>query len=459
MYDPLQIAFREALQASILLAIVLFTAPARDDRSSRRSLLFGFFLAIVAGLSAGAVPFLTRALGPHETWTFWRHLCEAVLFYGSIVLLIRKLSPPRGLVNAGMFVLGFLLVFFEARTLGFIVHDMGMGSGRTAAAFGSAAGGLMLGALPLVLLRGAVRRLPLARAFLPASLLMTVGALQFWFGGLAELGGESIMVPLQNGLRLFVNEFMKSAQSALLLTDHPFLEVTFAGLARYLGSDRSALTITVLFLMIPPVLILITLFARPDPSVSGIAASSLRRRHLAAFRQDLTLQSAPVLGAFILLVVLLHAVNISLNPLYDPEPLPVRPAEGSGVLRIPIAGKTGDLNDKKLRKFVYYEGNKQVLFLAVMRPDGTVGLALDQCEICRPADWNKDARGYAQQGNNLFCKYCVTPIATSTVNTPGGCNPIPVPFAVRENTIIIAVRELVALFDKAEALERKGTHL
>jgi len=459
MFDPFYIAFREALQASVLLAIVLFSAPARDDAAARRGVLSGFFLALILGFAAGAIPDLTRALGPHETWTLFRHISESFLFYGSLILIVRRPLPPRGVTIAGMSLLGVMLVFFEARTLGFIIHDMGVVAGRPAAAFGSAALGIALGALPLILLREPLRKLPFDRMFTSASLLMFIGALQFWFGGLAELGGESIMIPLQNGLKLFVNEFMKSAQSALMISDHPFLDVTLSGLAQYLGSDRSALTITVLFLMVPPVLILITLFARPDPSTQDISASSRRRRNIAAFRQDLTLQSAPVLGAFLILVVLLHAVNISLNPLYDPEPVPVREADGSDVIRIPIADKSGDLNDKKLRKFVYYQGSKQVLFLALMKPDGTVGVALDQCEICRPADWNKDAKGYAQQGENLFCKYCVTPITSNAVNVPGGCNPIPVPFNVRENAIIINARELVTLFDKAEALERKGTHL
>ena len=459
MLDPFLIAFREALQASVLLAIVLFSAPARHDASARRSLLSGFFAALALGIAAGSVLPLTRALGTHESWTFWRHVGEAVLFYSSIVLLIRKLSPPPAVVNVGMFLFGSLLVLFEARTLGFIVHDMGVSAGRTPEAFWSAAGGLLLGCLPLLLLRGRIRRLPFERAFPPANLLMFTAALQFWFGGLSELGGESIMAPLQNGLRLFVNEFMKSVQSALLISGHPFLDVTFSGLAEYLGSDRSALTLTVLFLMTPPLIILAAVFGRPDPAVSHIAAASQRRQDVAAFRQDLVLQSAPPLLAFLILVVLLHAMNLSLNPLYDPAPFPVREAEGSDVLRIPITGSGSDLSDKKLRKYIYVEGSRQILFLAIQKPDGTVGVALDQCEICRPADWNKDARGYAQQGENLFCKYCVTPITAHSVNTPGGCNPIPVPHTIRENAIIISIRELVSLFDKAEALERKGTHL
>jgi len=459
MSDPFLIALREALQASVLLSLVLFSPPARDDRGARWSAVLGVLAGLGLGLVAGAVPAAARALGSHEHWTFWRHATESVIFYGSLVLLIRRPAPSPLLMRPGMFLLGIALVLFESRTLAFIVSDMGTVTGRPAVAFGWCGLGLLAGMLPLVLLRGRLRKLPFSRTFTPASLLMTVGALRFWFGGLAELGGESIMIPLQKGLQLFVNESMKSIQGALLLTDHPFLDVTFSGLAQYLGSDRSALTATVLFLMVPPVVILISLFSRPDPVVDGAAASSRRRQDIAAFRQDLTLQSAPVLAAFVILVVLLHAVNISLNPLYDPEPVPVREAEGTAFIRIPISGKAGDLGDKKLRKFVYYEGSKQVLFIAIMKADQTVGVALDQCEICRPADWNKDARGYAQQGENLFCKYCVTPIATSTLGTPGGCNPIPVPFRVEENTIVIGRDVLVSTFDKAEALERKGTHL
>ena len=100
-----------------------------------------------------------------------------------------------------------------------------------------------------------------------------------------------------------------------------------------------------------------------------------------------------------------------------------------------------------------------MLFIVIMKADGTIGVALDQCEICRPADWNKDAKGYAQKGENLICKYCVTPIATNAVNAPGGCNPIPVPFKITNNTIVLSKGMLISTFDKAEALEKGGTHL
>ena len=77
----------------------------------------------------------------------------------------------------------------------------------------------------------------------------------------------------------------------------------------------------------------------------------------------------------------------------------------------------------------------------------------------RPADWNTDAKGYAQKGEHLICKYCMTPIATSTVNNPGGCNPIPIPFSVQDGSIVIKLADLTGIYDKTQALEKKGTHL
>jgi uncharacterized membrane protein len=287
---------------------------------------------------------------------------------------------------------------------------------------------------------------------------MTIGALQFAFGGVAELERENIMVPLQRGLLPLLEQAMRSLQGLLLVTEHSFLNVPGTELARYLASDRTALTLTVLFVLTPPVFMLIHLFSRPDPPLSEIRVPAHRRQKLAFFRNELLAQTIPVMTVFLVLVVLLHAVNISLNPLYDPAPVPLRDDTTPEVLLIPLSDKLGDFSDKKIRKYVYYFGTKQIIFLAVLKADGSLGVALDECEICRPADWNVDAKGYAQKGEHLICKYCMTPIATSTVNNPGGCNPIPVPFRMDDGRIAVELKDLIALYQKVQDLEKKGTH-
>lgn len=459
MSEPFLIALRESFQCSVLLALAFFYPPVRENSKYVLGLVAGVFAAFLSGFTLGYVPAFGKDLVAHETWTFWRYAAESIIFYSSVAIVIRKPSPGPGAVASGLFILGFLLFFFESRALGFIVHDMGVMHERVAGALAAGLGGVVLGFVPFIILRSLLRKLPLEDAFTVPSLLMVIGSLQFGFGGVRELENENILVPLQRTVLNFIGEAMRSAQNVLLIPEHQFLNVDWTGLADYLAGDRIAMSVAVLFLTAPPVFIMARLFAQPDPVVQNIEISAQRRRRIAAFRKELAALAAPVLTAFAVLVALLHAVNISMNPLYDPAPVPVREAGRETELRLSLASKFGDLGDKKLRKFAYYHGNREILFIAIMKPDGSLGVALDQCEICRPADWNKDARGYAQKGENLLCKYCVTPIATNTVNTPGGCNPIPLPFTVTDNNIVIRLDDLVRTFERAEALDRKGTHL
>lgn len=459
MFESFLIAFRESFQCSLLLALVILYPPVRDVPRYRWSAVLGVLAACITGLALGAVPVIAGTLPGNETWTFGRHVAEAAVFYASVAALIRKRPTPPSAVVVALFALGFPLFFFDSRSLAFIVHDLGSLGGRVLASFGAGFAGLVLGFLPLVLFRNTLARLPFDRIFTPASLLMVIGALQIGFGGAGERDGESIMVPLQKGLLLFISEAMKSAQTALLITEHPFLPVDLAGLARFLASDRIALSLTVLFLMVPPVFILISLFARADPRVSGMTLGAHRRRNIASFRRDISYRTMPVLAVFLVMVVQVHTVTASLNPLYNPEPIPVREDEGSAAIRIPVSGPMGDLGDRKLRKFVYFRGTVKVLFILILKEDGSVGVALDQCEVCRPADWNKDAQGYAQRGADLICKYCMTPIATNTVNTPGGCNPIPVPFRVTSDAVMISLEDLIESYSRAQELDKKGSHL
>jgi len=459
MSEPFLIAFRESFQCSVLAALVLLFPLIREEKGFIRSFLAGILVAFLAGFPLGYVPFLSRHLLANETWTFWRYVAESVMFYLSVVVVIRRPNLTPITASRALFALGMMLFFFEARGLGFLIHDMGVMTESMTMTLVAALAGTGAGFLPFFLARRYLPQLPLRTAHVLPILFMVIGALQFAFGGLGELEKENILIPLQRGLLDFVGNAVQSMQRVLLVPEHPFLDVAFDGFARFMAGDRIALMLALLFFMTPPVFILIHLFSRPDPLVGDIAANAQRRQVIALFRKELFYQTIPVLTAFGMLVVLLHAVNISMNPLYDPSPVPVRATETTNTLRIPLSDKMGDLSDKKLRKYVYYQGNKQILFLAILKADGSLGVALDQCEICRPADWNKDAKGYAQKGEHLICKYCMTPISSSTVNNPGGCNPIPVPFKLEDRSIVILSDDLVTTFTKAEALDKKGTHL
>ena len=459
MAEPFLIAFRESLQCAFLVMLLLASPFIQEKNGYSRSLLAGVFAALAAGFLAGYIPYKGSHLWTNESWTFWRYASEAFIFYLSVVFLLIKASPPPFVLYPGLYFLGFILFLFEARSVGFLLQDIGAMKDMALPVLAAGIAGLAAGFSPLLFRRKLAGLAPLERVFSPASLLMVIGALQFSFGGVKELEKENILIPLQRGFQGFLTGSIQALQSALLIREHPFIKVSFAGLADFLAGDRSAMTLTLLFIMTPPLLILAHIFSAPDPVISGIQAGAQRRARVAFFRKELAYQTAPVLTAFVILVVLLHAVNVSLNPLYDPAPVPVREAGNEPVLKIPLSDHTGDFSDKKLRKYVYYYGNKQIIFIAMLKPDGSVGVALDECEICRPADWNTEAKGYAQRGEHLVCKYCMTPIATSTLNNPGGCNPIPLPFKLSDNTIMIHLTDLTTTYKRAQALEKKGTHL
>jgi uncharacterized membrane protein len=448
-------------------------------------LRWGVALAFFSGFPLSFIPDVGDYLWGGEKWTFFRYLFELTVFYLGVALIAGGfykerdveyykelndlgLKPiesgaevaARRLLRAGLFALGFLLFFFEAQGVGFYVYDIGLMKEQVSASVALAVAGTVAGLTPLIFYKWILRKAPVERTLLLPSLLMLVGALKFAIGGVGELEDGNVLISLQRGVQFFLESAVDHAQFLLLITDHRFIGIPLAGLADFLSGDRTAMALTVVLIMAPPVYMLVHLVSRPDPMVGDMEVPAERRLKVAFFRRELVYKAMPVLVSFLVILISLHAVNVSLNPLSEPVPIPVRETdEEPDMLRIPLSDRLGDFTDGKLRKYVYYYGSKQIIFLAILKPDGTVGLALDECEICKPAEWNKAAQGYAQRGGHLVCKYCMTPIPVPTVNKPGGCNPIPVSFKVEDENIVVALADLIRVYKSARELDKKGTQL
>jgi hypothetical protein len=401
-----------------------------------------------------------------EQWAMVRYGAECAVFYASMGLLAFEREPAlarrvaRALPVAG-FLLGAIAVFFEARVLVFYMLELGRSgeAGSPGAALGACALGMAAGGAAVWALAPRLARFAPERYFSGAGLLVAVGTLMFALGGVPEVEAVSVMAALHRGMLSLTGAGVEAVRSALMLDGHAFIRTPMAGLFEYLGGDRMSTTLVVIVVTVPPVFVLLDLFSRPDPDVAGLDVPAHRRLRVAFFRREMTERAAPMLLSFLLLLVLLHAVNASMNPLSEPAPLPVREAEGSaGVLTIPMSDAMGDFSDGKMRKYVYYHGSDQIIFIAMMKADGTVGVALDECEICRPADWNTAARGYAQRADTLVCKYCMTPVPVAALNQPGGCNPVPVSFMVSGGNVVVDIAELVRVYEALESMEKQGTH-
>lgn len=453
MMDAFVISLRESLQCSALLGLLLLYPPIF---ARRIPLLGGAFGGAALGVLLSWASLLGPNLAVNEIWLPFRLGFEFTLLYMSIILMLTR--PPLWLASPALALLGFGLGFFDFRAAGFVIHDIGVMKTAMGSTGAMGALGVALGFMPLLFIRRMPGRALIERSFELPSVLLLTGSLRVIVGGVSGIDESSLMIALQRGAGAFLNKAVPAFQAALLMSDHEFLSVPFAGLGSYLAGESMAMTLMVIAVSAPSVALLLKHFSTPDPYVDDIGVAAHRRLEVSFFRREFITAAAPMVLAFMLTVVSIHAANVSLNPLSEPEPVPVREEEGTGAIRIALADRAGDLSDGKLRKYLYYYGQKQVLFLAVMKPDGTVGLALDECEICRPANWNVDARGYAQRGENLVCKYCMTPIPIPTVNKPGGCNPIPLPFKTDSGYIVLKAEDLIRTYNEAQRLEKKGTH-
>jgi hypothetical protein len=350
----------------------------------------------------------------------------------------------------------FFLMFFDIRALGFYVFNSGYLKENISAALGVSLLGIVLGFSPLILYSLYRRKLNfLERAVTWPVVLVFAGAFRIATGGLRELSSQDIVLTLNNGFGRFLEGTVGLIQKELILEKHAFLQTSYSWLFDFLSSDRMSMTLTVIALLTPSVFVLIRLFSLPDPLVFSIEGRAEKRLQIARFRRLSAYRSILPFVSFFIVLVTLHTSSVTINPLYDPAPLTVR-AEDQKNIFIPFKGKLGDLTDGRLHKYVYFWGNKQIVFIAIVKSDGSVGVALDQCVICRPAKWNKDAQGYAQKGKYLVCKYCMTPVLPDTVNKPGGCNPIPLPFKMTRKGVLVKVDDLVRVYSAAEKLDKRG---
>ena len=113
---------------------------------------------------------------------------------------------------------------------------------------------------------------------------------------------------------------------------------------------------------------------------------------------------------------------------WDPKPLPVTANQGGEII-IPKQGEI-NLEDGKLHKYLFKQGDREARFFVLMSPEGQLTVVLDACAICKPD-------GYGQEEGSVICYYCKTLIPLETVGNPGGCNPVPVAFSVKGDSVVI----------------------
>ncbi len=97
------------------------------------------------------------------------------------------------------------------------------------------------------------------------------------------------------------------------------------------------------------------------------------------------------------------------------------------------------VSDGHLHRFEYRtEKNIDVRWIVVKKPgSASFGVGLDACEVCGNA-------GYFERGGQVICKRCDVVMNINTIGFKGGCNPIPLPYEVKEGSLIFKLSDIIA---------------
>ncbi|QSH99827.1 DUF2318 domain-containing protein [Treponema phagedenis] len=145
---------------------------------------------------------------------------------------------------------------------------------------------------------------------------------------------------------------------------------------------------------------------------------------------------------FLLALLLLDILSLTLVRYFSEREVPLSDPENyvieNGMAIIPLA----ELEDDKLHRYEYIakEGSSKGIamrFIAIKKSEGAYGVGLDACDICGPT-------GYFERKGEVICKLCDVVMNKGTIGFPGGCNPVPIPYIVHDEKIMIQIKDLEA---------------
>jgi uncharacterized membrane protein len=141
--------------------------------------------------------------------------------------------------------------------------------------------------------------------------------------------------------------------------------------------------------------------------------------------------STLILACYILSVISMTAVRA-----YDQREVTLSPAEPMNIDGVRITLPIENIDDGHLHRFAYISSEGiEVRFIVIKKNESAWGVGLDACDIC-------GATGYYEREDEVICKLCDVVMNKSTIGFKGGCNPVPLAYAVSDGNMVIRVQDL-----------------
>jgi hypothetical protein len=363
------------------------------------------------------------------------------------------LGPLKALAHKGPVmvpvVLLLTMLYFAPDMAGssLYVADLYFTAERNKIVFFSAAAGF---SLALLLAHIVVTRVTfdVMRFFELPQILLFLALLKLVAGGVRGFAELSLIPSVQAGLMKLIHDMVHQTFLFLLVPDHPLLSTTTWNFIGVLFGPSAGMWLSLGIMLLPLILFIKIQFSEAVSLPGEISVPARKRIFIRAVRDQRVMRSVPV---FIFMVFILSTwfaqKGESSDPLYLPQ---VRPLIGeNGKVIIPLQSTLDDLRDGSLHKFSVTVAGEEVRLIVMKKPDGTLAVCLDACEICQPD-------GYGQAPEHVVCLYCKTPILFASLGKPGGCNPIPLGALVTDKDIQVELAEIARQREKVNRGDSKG---
>jgi hypothetical protein len=409
------------------------------------------FMALLVGVAVAFLLFISMSFVETgmeaRQWSYsFSGYVFFIFFFAASIVLLRFPDMDMGRPGASWSFRAHIIVFLstclyfapEAFVAAIYLGDLADLSQNAPGVYVS----LALGAAPVLMAMYVLSRYWSRRIggyFGLPQLLIFLVLLKLLLSGAMDLAEFSLVPAVQRGVMKFVHDLLHQSFLYLLVPDHAMLKAsTWNFIGFFFGPDFS-IALALGLLLVPSVFYLYHSLTAPVSFPEAAETGADRRLVRAGARHERLRKMAPV-AFFVLIVVMSWYASGSEKAisLYVPEPKPL--IEDNGMVVIPLTSPGTDLMDGRIHKFSVLVEGKSVRLLLARKPDGTLAVTLDACEICPPD-------GYGQRDSSVVCIYCMTPMPLDTLGRPGGCNPIPLASSVTERDVRITIEEIGRKWD------------
>jgi high-affinity iron transporter len=425
MIETMVITLREGVEAALIVAIALAYLR-KAGRADLFRVVYAALGAAVAVSVAGAV-LMTRFNFNEDRFEGWIFLVAAVFVVTMVYWMAKTARHIRRDIEArlgtlidasavGLFLFIFFMVLREGVETVLILSAVSLNSVELLAWLGSLIGLALAVLFGIAFVKGSVR-INLQRFFSITSAILILVAIQLLISGLHELSEAGVLPSSRTEMAIV---------GRLVRNDVFFFTIVLGLAGILLLRERSGAAAGAAAEAGRPA----GLSATAGAPQAQPAATPAERRKARWVAGRTRLWNGIAYGCAFGFIVLIAGEFAYNRHVQAAPPADILTAH-DGLVRLPVS----DVADGNFHWYEVNTSQGQVRFFAVRRPNGTIALALDACQIC-------GSQGYYQQANQIHCRNCDAPINAETIGTEGGCNPIPFPYRREGNQVVIGVPDL-----------------